>query len=227
MKTKILLLLSMLTIGVFFGFFYHYLAMPIFGDNIFFQCLGSGVIFGFMSYFIVIKIIKKYYKLDQDNKVLKRDIDIDNLTGLYNRRAFEKFSKKTSKSLYSLIFIDIDNFRKFNNEYGHEAGDKVLQKVSYSIKNNIRQFDQAFRYGGDEIVVILNNCNKVDAIQIGEKLRNCISSIDNSPQPSINISLGIANCPEDGDNILDIIRLSDKALLESKGNRFVNINNKE
>lgn len=216
MKIKILLLVSMLIIGVFFGFFYHYLAMPIFGDNIFFRCLGSGVLFGFISYFIINKIIKKYYKLDQDNKNLKLEIDIDKLTGLYNRRAFDKFSKVISKNVYSIIFIDIDNFRKFNNKYGHEVGDKVLQKVSESIKNNIRQFDQAFRYGGDEIVIILNNCNKDNAIQIGEKIRKCVSSIDNSPQPSINISLGVANCPEDGDNILDIIRLSDKALLESK-----------
>ncbi|KAF0092106.1 MAG: hypothetical protein FD141_290 [Fusobacteria bacterium] len=220
----------MLIVGVFFGFFYHYLAMPIFGDNVFFQCLGSGVIFGFTSYFIVIKIIKKYYKLEQENKKLERDIDIDKLTGLYNRRAFDKFSKVISKTVYSLIFIDIDNFRKFNNKYGHEAGDKVLQKVSDSIKNNIREIDQAFRYGGDEIVVILSNCNKDNAIQIGEKIRNCVRGIDNSPQPSINISLGVASCPEDGDNILDIIRLSDQALLESKKikeNRFTKINNKE
>lgn len=216
MKMKILLLGSMLILGLLFGLFYHYLAMPIFGDNIFFQCIGSGVIFGFASYFVVIFFIKKYFKINQDNIRLKLEVDIDKLTGLYNRRAFDKFSKVISNNLYSLIFIDIDNFRKFNNEYGHEAGDIVLQKVSQSIMNNIREYDQAFRYGGDEIVIILNNCNKENAQQIGEKIKKSIIDIDNSPQPSISISIGVSNYPEDGDNILDIIRLSDKALLGSK-----------
>lgn len=144
------------------------------------------------------------------------EIDIDKLTGLYNRRAFDKFSESISDNIYSLIFIDIDNFSRFNNVYGHEAGDEVLKKVSLTIINNIRQVDQAFRYGGDEIVIILKNCNKDNALLIGEKLKKSVSNIDNSPQPSINISIGISSYPEDGDNIVDIIRISDKALLESK-----------
>lgn len=216
MRIKILLLVSMLVLGLLFGLFYHYLAMPIFGDNIFFQCLVSGTIFGFTSYFIAIFFIKKYHKINQDNLKLKQEIDIDKLTGLYNRRAFDKFSESISDNIYSLIFIDIDNFSRFNNVYGHEAGDEVLKKVSLTIINNIRQVDQAFRYGGDEIVIILKNCNKDNALLIGEKLKKSVSNIDNSPQPSINISIGISSYPEDGDNIVDIIRISDKALLESK-----------
>lgn len=217
MKFKFFMLISMVILGIVYGFVYHYLAMPLLGDNEFVHCLGSGTIFGLIAYFVVVNITHKYYKLEKVYNTLKRDIDIDQLTGLYNRRAFDHYIKKISKDkVYSLIFIDVDNFRKFNNEFGHDSGDAVLQKVSATIKNAIRQNDRAYRYGGEEIVVVLNKCSKHNAIKIGEKIRCNISSIDNSPQPSITVSLGVASYPDDGRDISTIIKLSDEALLEAK-----------
>lgn len=207
----------MLILGIGYGIVYHYLAMPLFGDSLFVQCLGFGTIYGLITFFIVLNITQKYYELEKDNRNLKRDMNIDKLTGLYNRRAFDQDIKKMAKEkAYSLIFIDVDNFRKFNNEYGHDLGDAVLQKVSETIKNNVRQNDRVYRYGGEEIIVVLKNCSKINAIQIGEKIRGNISSIDNSPQSSITISLGVASYPDDGEDISTIIKLSDKALLKAK-----------
>lgn len=122
----------------------------------------------------------------------------------------------SNEKSYSLIFIDVDDFRIFNNEYGHDSGDAVLKHVCETIKNNIRQNDRAYRYGGEEIVVVLKECTRINAIQIGEKIRSAISSINNSPQPSITISLGVASYPEDGKDIATIIKVSDKALLKAK-----------
>lgn len=221
----------MLILGIAYGFVYHYLAMPLLGDSLLVQCLGSGTMFGFATYFIVVNINRKYYELEKDNESLKRDIDIDQLTGLYSRRAFSQDIKKIGKEkTYSLIFIDVDNFREFNNEYGHDSGDEVLIKISDTVKSSIRQNDRAYRYGGEEIVVLLKKCTKINAIQIGEKIRGNISNIDNSPQPSITISLGVASYPEDGENISTIIKLSDKALMEAKKsgkNCLVHISNNE
>lgn len=217
MKFKIVLFISMLILGITYGVVYHYLAMPILGDNLIVQCLVSGTAFGLISYFIIVQITQKYYKLEKDNRNLKREIDIDQLTGLFNRRAFNQDIKKMPKEItYSVIFIDVDDFRKFNNEYGHDSGDAVLQKVSETIKKGIRQIDRAYRYGGEEIVIILNECSKSNAKQIGEKIRENISRIDNSPHSSITISLGVASYPEDGEDISTIIKISDKALLKAK-----------
>ncbi|MBK5247174.1 MAG: GGDEF domain-containing protein [Peptostreptococcaceae bacterium] len=217
MKFKLVTLISMLILGITYGVVYHYLLMPFLGDGLFVQCLGSGTMFGLITYFIVVNIAQKYYELEKDNRSLKRDINIDQPTGLYNRRAFDQDIKKMPKEIAcSVIFIDVDNFRKFNNEFGHDSGDAALQKVSETIKNNIRQNDRAYRYGGDEIVIVLKECSKINANQIGEKIRDNISSIDNSPQSSITISLGRASYPEDGEDISTIIKLSDKALLKAK-----------
>jgi len=194
MKFKLVMLVSMLILGIAYGIVYHYLAMPLLGDSLFVLCLVSGTVFGLITYFIVLNITRKYYELEKDNNNLKRDIDIDQLTGLYSRRAFHQDIKKMSnEKSYSLIFIDVDDFRIFNNEYGHDSGDAVLKNVCETIKNNIRQNDRAYRYGGEEIVVVLKECTRINAIQIGEKIRSAISSINNSPKTSITRSLGCAS----------------------------------
>lgn len=168
-------------------------------------------------YFVSIRVFRRFYDLKEINKNLKKNIDTDKLTSLYNRRAFDNDILNISKDkTYSLIFIDIDNFRRFNNEFSHKAGDIVLQKVSGTIKNNIRCDDRAYRYGGEEIVILLKKCNKNKAFEIAEKIRINISKIDNSPLPSITVSLGVANYPEDGDDILNIVESSDNALSAAK-----------
>ncbi|WP_425805106.1 GGDEF domain-containing protein [Desulfitobacterium sp. Sab5] len=205
----------MIILGIFYGITYDYI-MPLFTSNLA-HCIIQGIVFGFINYFVVIIILKKYSDLKKSNTLLKKNLRIDNLTGLFNRRTFDNDIQNVSlDSDYSIIFIDIDNFRKFNNEFGHQCGDTVLKNVCQTIKTTVRNNDRVYRYGGEEIVVLLNNCDKKNAFQIAEKIRLNITELDNSPFPPITISLGISSYPEDGTEINEIIELSDNALLTAK-----------
>jgi diguanylate cyclase len=216
LKLHLSLLITMLFSGLAYGLLYHYTIMPLlYGELV--HCIVSGMIFGLINYFISIAIYKRFYELKKVNKALKKSIHVDKLTALLNRRAFDNDMLKISKSdTYSLIFIDIDNFRRFNNEFGHKVGDMVLQKVSRTIKDTIRSSDRVYRYGGEEFVILLKDCDKSNALSIAEKIRIKISEIDNSPFPSITVSLGVASYPDDGTNFSEVIVASDKALLTAK-----------
>ncbi len=218
MKIKLnsALLISMLLIGLIYGFTYHYVVMPVFGSKLI-NCIIQSIGFGLINYFITIGIYKKYNALKKTNLLLQKTLEIDKLTGLFNRRSFDnQIQKLPLDETFSIIFIDIDNFSDFNNSFGHQIGDSVLKKVSQTIKATIRSNDLVYRYGGEEIVVILNECDKKVALEIAEKIRLNVSELDNAPFPSVTISLGISNYPEDGTEIDKIIEASDKALLTSK-----------
>jgi len=189
--------------------------MPLIGNELV-HCLGQGVIFGLINYLMSIGLYKKYHTLKNSNKLLKKKLDMDKLTGLLNRGAFDNDIMGLSlDESYSIIFIDIDNFRKFNNKFGHQVGDIVLQKVSREIRNSIRVSDKAYRYGGEEIVILLKDCNRRKALEIAEKVRLNINELNNNPYPSITISLGVASYPDDGKHD-EIIKASDNALLTAK-----------
>ncbi len=115
-----------------------------------------------------------------------------------------------------MIFIDIDNFRDFNNGFGHKVGDQTLCKVGQIIKSFVRIGDKVFRYGGEEIVVTLTDCNKANALKLAEKIRGGVSSLDNDPYPKVTVSLGISSYPEDGKTVEEILEKSDRALLIAK-----------
>ena len=216
MKFKLSLLVYMLYIGIVYGLLYHYLIMPV-PSNGLIHCIISGIAFALLTYIVTIRILERDYTLKESINTLEKNIVIDVLTGLYNRRAFDNEIMKIQKDKnYSLIFMDIDNFRSFNNEYGHKIGDRVLQQVSQTIKSSIRSNDRAYRYGGEELVILLDNCPKDVAFKIAEKIRININKIDTSPLPSITVSLGVATYPEDGDNILNVVEASDNALLTAK-----------
>ncbi|MGD9678809.1 MAG: GGDEF domain-containing protein [Vulcanibacillus sp.] len=210
------LLLSMLVLGSVYGLIYHFIIMPLIGSELL-HCLLQGIIFGLINYFISIGLYNKYHVLKNTNKLLQKNLNIDELTGLLNRRAFDiNIQEVCSNSIYSIIFIDVDNFRAFNNKFGHQTGDVVLQKVSNVIKGSVRASDMVYRYGGEEIVILLKDCDKNVALEIAEKIRININKLDNTPYPTITISLGIASYPEDGTEIENIIKASDNALLKAK-----------
>jgi len=181
------------------------------------HCLLLSLVFGSINYFITIMFYEKYAELKNINQILQESINKDALTGLLNRRAFgEHISKFNKKSAYSVIFTDIDNFREFNNKYGHEIGDIVLKKVGKTIKSNVEDEGKVYRYGGEEIVIMLSNCSKAVAVKIAEKIRLSILNIDNKPYSNITISLGVSSYPEDGEDINTIVKLADNALLNAK-----------
>ncbi|RII31847.1 GGDEF domain-containing protein [Clostridium chromiireducens] len=183
------------------------------------HCIVAAFIFGLLYYISFLRIYSKYNLIKETNELLIKELKIDKLTGLFNRRAFNEDIKNIADcEKYAMVFIDIDNFRNFNNEYGHHVGDEVLRDVSKAIKNSVRKNDRTYRYGGEEIVIILKDCDKEKAFIVAEKIRNNVSSIDNSPFLKITISLGVSAHPIDGENIEEVIQACDKALLNAKKN---------
>lgn len=214
--TKIKLFISMLVVGILYGLSYHMLVMPMIISQVA-HCILGGLVFAGANYFIAMIAYRKYIFIKEANKLLNADIKLDKLTGLFNRRSFEDDILEVDKNdVYSLIFIDIDNFREFNNKFGHQVGDMVLQKVSQNISSNVRNVDNVYRYGGEEIVVLLKGCDKENALRIAEKIRLKVGMLDNSPYPCITLSLGVASYPGDGASINDVIEASDNAMLTAK-----------
>lgn len=190
--------------------------MPMFSNRLL-NCIAMSLAFGVINYIVAINIYKKYYTIDQKNKLLLQKIRTDKLTGVLNRKALDEDVENIAvDNEYSLIFIDIDNFSDFNNKFGHLVGDSVLKKVCETIKLNIRHRDKVYRYGGEEFIIILKDCNKNNAIAIAEKVRINVSEMNNSPYESITLSIGISSCPEDGQSAYNLIEWCDSAMLKAK-----------
>lgn len=136
--------------------------------------------------------------------------------------AEERERAAKQKSPLSLVMIDIDHFKKFNDSYGHTTGDAVLINVAAIIKQNVRQIDVAARYGGEEMAIILPNTALEEAIKVCERIRESIEAakvIKDDQSLSVTVSIGVAQFHEDEDtNNHTFIERADKALYESKRN---------
>ncbi|MFC1911121.1 diguanylate cyclase [Chloroflexota bacterium] len=153
---------------------------------------------------------------------------IDELTGLFNRRHFEERLKEeiARHSRYgdpfSVFIIDLDNFKTYNDVYGHPAGDTLLGQIGDIIKNSVRDADQAFRYGGDEFVVILPQTARGDAHVVAERVRRQIADEMEKRSLTVTCSIGLASYPADGVIPGELVVAADTALYYAKwtgGNR--------
>jgi len=154
--------------------------------------------------------------------------NIDWLTKLWNYGKFQQSlsleieKTKIGERPLSLAMLDIDNFKQFNDTFGHVEGDRVLRDLSRIMQENSRKLDHVARYGGEEFAVIMPDTNKESAVFLCERLRREVEkyfqqSSQNLPtQNAITISLGIANLPLDGDTKEDLINKADLALYEAK-----------
>ena len=150
----------------------------------------------------------------------------DPLTRLPNRRLFtDRFSQalaraKREQSRMALMFIDLDKFKPINDEYGHEAGDFVLQEVARRIESCLRSSDSAARVGGDEFLVLLQDIQTSgDALGVAEKICAELARPLNHPQQlplQVSSSIGIAIYPEHGNTEQDLMRLGDSAMYRAK-----------
>ncbi len=214
--TSVWLLVPMIIIGMLYASLLHFMAIPLF-NNLLVHCIILGAMFGLTNFIAVDLFFKKFVKLKELNRQLRLNLMDDKLTGLFNRRAFDNDIKNVKNiDRYSLIFLDIDNFRNFNNHFGHDIGDQVLVKVGQTIRACARATDRVYRYGGEEIVLLLMDCDKKNARKMAEKIRSEINQIDNQAYPQITVSLGVSSYPDDGRYIQDVIVASDKALLKAK-----------
>ncbi|MGB9731167.1 MULTISPECIES: GGDEF domain-containing response regulator [Calditerrivibrio] len=162
--------------------------------------------------------------LDAKNKLLTISSITDDLTKLYNRRFFwetiEKEHKRHSRinSEYSIIMLDIDHFKKINDNFGHGTGDLVLTDVAFSLKNAVRNTDIVARYGGEEFIILLPDTKKDNAIVVANKILNSIREIPvNFRTEPITASIGLASSREEN-NYEKIISLADERLYKAKNN---------
>ncbi len=169
---------------------------------------------------------KQSEKFHLERKHLK-DLSIrDQLTGLFNRRYMEEFfaqelaRSKRKSTPFSVLMIDIDFFKKFNDTFGHEAGDAVLHGIGAFLKKQLRLSDIICRFGGEEFIVLLPEASiefaHKRADQLREDVKNLHISYENAQLPEINISIGLAAFPIHGNAIDEIIKAADEALYEAK-----------
>ncbi|MFW2366765.1 MAG: HDOD domain-containing protein [Desulforhopalus sp.] len=167
-------------------------------------------------------------ELEDKNRRLRDLVNIDGLTGVYNHRYFQhSLDQEISRTIrhrssLSILLIDIDHFKKFNDTFGHQAGDFVLTEFADCIRTNIRQYDTLARYGGEEFVVILPETNNEQGLCVAEKLRTIIEkhSFSNEGETyHVTASFGQASAdPADDDDFSknELISQADKALYEAK-----------
>lgn len=140
----------------------------------------------------------------------------DEITGLYNKRFFEFLIDKYENSDYEIgiLFIDLDNFKEINDKYGHYMGDLILKKVGEVIRNSIRDLDYAFRYGGDEFVILLFTSNDVLQI-VAQRLFEKVNSIEINGI-KVSASIGAAHYKTDSNSLKEVIKIADERLYEAK-----------
>jgi diguanylate cyclase (GGDEF)-like protein len=147
---------------------------------------------------------------------------IDQLTGLWNRRHLEERIQveigRHSRygGAFSLVILDLDFFKAFNDSYGHLAGDKLLKQLGTIMKGAIRGTDEAFRYGGDEFAILLTKTNIKDAYEVAERVRSRVAEEIKVGDTSVTASFGLASWPVDGVRINEVIAAADMALYYAK-----------
>lgn len=150
----------------------------------------------------------------------------DGLTGLYNHRAFqEKLSEEINRAeryvkTFSLIMLDIDHFKSFNDIYGHQTGDLALKTISKIIRNELRTVDFPARYGGEEFLIILSETWCDGAVIVAERIRNAVAehpfTSEGGERLLLTISAGVACYPDDAASKEDLIKKADHALYFAK-----------
>lgn len=166
--------------------------------------------------------------LQEKNKLLKDLADVDGLTGIYNNRYFQgALDKELNRSArhgkpLSLVFVDIDHFKSFNDEHGHLVGDFVLTEFCKVMSENLREYDVLARYGGEEFVVVLPETNEENACLVAEKLRAAVAAqafSEGREKYSVTASFGIASIDEHSEFAPDkteLIRMADEAVYDAK-----------
>ena len=173
------------------------------------------------------KVQERTHELAEANSRLAQLAVTDGLTGLYNHRHFhERLSLEVERSArnglpLSLLMVDVDHFKHYNDQHGHPAGDEVLRQLGRLLSEGRRANDVVARYGGEEFSVILVDTAKFTAAKIAERLRERVSSHefphgDEQPSGRLAISLGVATFPEDAISAEVLVRAADDALYAAK-----------
>ncbi len=160
---------------------------------------------------------KKHEELQRENQRLIYEVNHDALTGLYNRRYLKTYIEKactTASSLgheLSLLVIDIDHFKQYNDTYGHLAGDQLLQKIGEYLFSVVQTSDNCIaRCGGEEFVAVLPNHNPIAAVAIAKTVQSVFGTL------GITVSIGIASYGKDGKTWPELLACADRRLYSAK-----------
>jgi diguanylate cyclase (GGDEF)-like protein len=167
-------------------------------------------------------------QLYQRSKEMEQVLITDHLTGLLNRRyLFERVTEEVTRAArhnhtISLMMIDVDDFKFYNDKNGHLAGDDALRSLAALFRDTVRNIDFVARYGGEEFTVVLPQTSKNEAIVIGDRLRKEVEKFyfpyeEDQPLGNFTISIGLATYPEDANDVKELIGAADKALYRAKG----------
>jgi diguanylate cyclase (GGDEF)-like protein len=150
----------------------------------------------------------------------------DALTGLYNRRYMQEFldrelhSARRKNRPLAVLMLDLDHFKRYNDNFGHSAGDKALVAVGDALQRSVRVEDVACRYGGEEFTLILPECSlrqaTVRAEEIRKRFKECRAQIDGQPADALTVSVGVAAFDETTDRVDLLLQFADEALYEAK-----------
>jgi diguanylate cyclase (GGDEF)-like protein len=162
----------------------------------------------------------------QLRETLREQAIRDPLTRLFNRRFLEESLERElqlagrKKQSIAVLFLDLDHFKRFNDTFGHEAGDVVLQSLADLFRNFFRSTDICCRYGGEEFAIILPESSSQDAAIRADALRSEVKSLrvqyKKQTLGQLTVSAGVAAFPEHGSTSLDLLKLADQCLYESK-----------
>lgn len=163
------------------------------------------------------------YKLLEERETLNDLSMLDPLTGLYNRRGFQfrlESLLAVGAGQHSVLLLDIDHFKAYNDHYGHMMGDQALMRVSAAVRNSVRSRDIVTRFGGEEFMILLPNCDIPTAMQAAERIRQHVYDLkiphmfNASVATHVTVSIGVA--PLVDKDINGAIAMADKALYEAK-----------
>jgi diguanylate cyclase (GGDEF)-like protein len=182
------------------------------------------IILSFSNYASIALEREAYYSLSEELKTISMT---DSLTGLFNRRYFlqrlmEEIERvKRHDECFVIFIVDIDNFKAFNDKYGHLAGDEILKSTSRSIREAVRAVDVVSRIGGEEFGVILPRTNKEDSFIIADRIRKSVERIRLPEEKfaikeGLTVSVGMAEYPYDAENAEELIHNADKAMYLAK-----------
>jgi diguanylate cyclase (GGDEF)-like protein len=153
-------------------------------------------------------------------RTIETRAEVDLTTGLLNRQAFREVVaarlRRPRRGPSALAVVDLDGFKAVNDSRGHPAGDRVLELVAAAIRANLRTGDVAARYGGDEFVVFLGDCGVESALRTMERIRAIVAGVTGASGSTVTASVGLAVSADASDQLDDLIRSADGALLAVK-----------
>ena len=186
--------------------------------------LGTGILFG-----IIGMVISRTANAQISNVIskLEKEAMHDGMTGLLNNRFFNKRlteeieRSNRYKDSITLLFLDLDKFKRINDTHGHQFGDLVIKSTCKIIENNVRNIDIVSRYGGEEFCVLLINAKKESCLKTANRIRSQIEAhnfTDGKIDEKMTISIGMAEYPLNAEDLEGFIKFADDAMYQAKQN---------